>query len=387
MPDRPFPQRRAFTLVELLVVIAIIGILIALLLPAVQAAREAARRSTCTNNLKQLGLALNNYNDVYGRCPIGQGDWNQNTDPNRSGNQNVPARGSPIIGLMPYMEMATIYNQMNFQAYCGQGGPNWNVGVTGVIGNIGDQVSQSLPPGGGLPYRIAAMKTPALICPSDGKVTDSPGWDNNSGKTQGNRTHTNYAPCLGSQNMDNGTHISTLVGTSPYTGNSGRGDWFGTGGNDPGWSNGDSNAAGNNSGVFATVYWAARFQDITDGTSNAIAFGEFRPYCASHNVNRDDVWGANSFWPGSTATPINLPTCWMEPGWQQMNALGFGGGGIETANQPGDGYKSSHPQGAMFVMVDGSAHFLSETITYEIYQRLGDRRDGHDVGTDYGTNY
>lgn len=390
MPYRPFPQRRAFTLVELLVVIAIIGILIALLLPAVQAAREAARRSTCTNNLKQLGLALNNYNDIYQRCPIGQGDWNNMAGRTIGGFQsdNLPARGSPIVGMLPYMEQAAVYNQMNFTAYCGQGGQNWNAGVGGPIGNVADQVSKQMLPGG-QPYRISATKINALICPSDGKLTTSGGWGNGSNQTTGNRTWSNYAPCLGSQNM-NGPNISTLVGVSPYTGNAGSGDWFGTGGGwegTQGWGYNDLEASQHNSGVFATCHWAARFQDVTDGTSNTIAMGEFRPYCASGNVNNDQFWGANSYWPGSTATPINLPTCWMEPGWQQMNALGFMGTSPVSTAQPGDGYKSSHPQGAQMVMVDGSVHFLTETISYEVYQRLGDRRDGRDVGTDYGTNY
>src|SRR5580692_7847186 len=98
-------SRVGFTLVELLVVIAIIGILIALLLPAVQAAREAARRSTCTNNLKQIGVALQSYHDVYGRFPINgvlQDDsgWTQ--------------AGSEHTRLLPFIEQQQIYSQINW---------------------------------------------------------------------------------------------------------------------------------------------------------------------------------------------------------------------------------------------------------------------------------
>ena len=94
---------KGFTLVELLVVIAIIGILIALLLPAVQQAREAARRSECTNNLKQLGIALHNYHDTYGAfVPRKQG----------TGNPGNRGRASGFIGLLPFIEQSAMYDQI-----------------------------------------------------------------------------------------------------------------------------------------------------------------------------------------------------------------------------------------------------------------------------------
>lgn len=94
-------QRAAFTLVELLVVITIIGILIALLLPAVQAAREAARRSQCINNLKQIGLAMHNYEQVHRRLPL----CNAYRTPRM--------HRSWMVGILPYLESGTIYNQMD----------------------------------------------------------------------------------------------------------------------------------------------------------------------------------------------------------------------------------------------------------------------------------
>src|SRR5687767_15656460 len=111
-----FRSRFGFTLIELLVVIAIIAILIALLLPAVQQAREAARRTQCKNNLKQLGLALHNYLDVHGRFPIGQqfrGTWDGTNDSaGAAGNGGTGfAWGSYVL---PFIDQAPLYNQFDF---------------------------------------------------------------------------------------------------------------------------------------------------------------------------------------------------------------------------------------------------------------------------------
>ncbi len=95
-------QVRGFTLVELLVVIAIIGILVGLLLPAVQSAREAARRMQCTNQLKQFGLGLHNYADVSKKFPAGSG-----------GPQHAGNRLNAMVGLLPYIEETNLYNMIN----------------------------------------------------------------------------------------------------------------------------------------------------------------------------------------------------------------------------------------------------------------------------------
>src|SRR5690606_26614187 len=174
-PSRDALSRRGFTLIELLVVIAIIAVLIALLLPAVQQAREAARRTQCKNNLKQLGLALHNYHDTFGSLPFGGGgDLGTGTARRQSG----------FIGMLPYLEQGPLYEQ--------------------ISGPFTDGTNTWLP-FGAVPwdgdYTPWQAKIPMLLCPSDADTTeggalgktnymfsrgDSP-WDHNNWAGSGGR--------------------------------------------------------------------------------------------------------------------------------------------------------------------------------------------------------
>ena len=370
--------RVGFTLVELLVVIAIIGILIALLLPAVQAAREAARRSTCTNNLKQIGVALQTYADVYGRFPI-NGVLNDQT--------GWIQQGSEHTRLLPYLEQAGIYNNINWALSMNSTGA-----VPGIewTTNMGRQVPNGNPLQASEKY-IRFMPVPALICPSDtsGKYTP---W--------GNYAATNYGACVGAQNIPcqwGQNNIAMIVGPSPYTGST-VGNWFGTGSagdSDTAWGGGGGQGV---SGVFqrsgATAMsslawgqptqWAASFAEITDGTANVIAYGETRPICMDHGQGGWIDSNTGCTWVATTA-PINFPTCINEPypvsaqlnNWSNTQQTLYAPNNWTTSQ----GFKSKHPNGAQFVFCDGSVHFLNDTINYDTYQRLGDRHDGKMVDT------
>ena len=322
---------RAFTLVELLVVIAIIGILIALLLPAVQAAREAARRSQCSNNLKQYGLGLHNYHDTMKVFPpSGNGttaDWNM----------------YPWIGwqvrVLPYMEQAPLFQAVQ----------SWSQQQPTQV-RYGDA-----PIGpGGLTAR-ESITTPYSRCPSDTFNAFDSGW-----------AQSTYTGSLGSQLV-----TSNDANCQPYV--TAGVHYEGASGDNGHGSTPDQNHI---SGMFARAGMCIGMRDVTDGTANTLFVGEIRPDCHDH---REGWWSNNGMGSAhaSTSCPINDRTTCPNTtsGYNYPNCAAMSNWNLSW------GFKSRHPGGAQFLLVDGSSRFISETIDYTTYQYLGGRRDGHSVGS------
>lgn len=304
MPSRI--RRSGFTLVELLVVIAIIGILVALLLPAVQAAREAARRMQCGNNLKQIGLGLHNYHDAYNIFPSG---WIQ----------QVPAvdfaeawAWSALA--LPFVEQGPLHDQL---------------GVTKVSLERGFAT-------GGVPY-FNLTRTPIkmFMCPSDSGY-------NGTGLIHNNRNFNNGLGVLAA-----GHATPVLVAVSNYMGAAGH--------RDPNTAAPAANGPPPNTGVFYGNS-GVRLAHVIDGTSNTFAVGE------RDTLNcRSGTWvgvrrptgGGTQGWSvvvGQSQPKVNEPTSVIP--WD-TGRTGCGGG-----------FSSLHPGGAQFVLCDGSVRFVSETINH-----------------------
>lgn len=361
-------QRKGFTLVELLVVIAIIGILIALLLPAVQAAREAARRSQCSNNLKQIGLGIQIFHDVHKNFPVGQPDDDNNNY----------AWGSYIL---PGMEQQAIYDQMigNGAALVYiPGGDNLNVhgalrdftiGTTNYTVPTGHPVRNcdtynnwsqiSLNHGAG-PSNLnppAKNELAVFMCPSD----TLPKRDNNQyGKS-------NYCCCLGDE--DPWVNYFTANGATSWS--------------EP---RAQSGSAYMQNGMFRLAqtndyHYVTSFSDLRDGSSNVIAVGEVSetPNASMTQTGRVfPLWaGGNNDWAGQWRI-----SSWarVAGAWAFLNNTQDCGSNTINSLCPADfSFGSQHPGGALFLLGDGSVHFLSETIDAVLYKRLANCRDGNPV--------
>jgi prepilin-type N-terminal cleavage/methylation domain-containing protein/prepilin-type processing-associated H-X9-DG protein len=330
--------RAGFTLVELLVVIAIIGILIALLLPAVQAAREAARRSQCSNNLKQLGLALHNYHDAFKVFPpaiLGSGRMS-------GAGQTPPHYILNTTGwsmLLPFMEQTAMAAQFNYNLPSSLS----NAYGTPVAGGATTSITNSA---------IFRQSLPAFTCPSDTGPADvmlhAP--DSQDYYEANNVARSNY-----------------LFATGAYTDYDGR---YG------------SAAGGTERGAFGND-GAARFADIKDGTSNSIAVGESRQGHMGKTANVfGPFWGAgvHTCCHGRTPNDPSLMTVGgvSVPTGVAYGAINFDLNGDKSFKQYAWQFGSYHPGGAQFLMCDGSARMISQTVDYfNVFvwlNRIGDNK-------------
>ena len=343
-------RRKGFTLVELLVVIAIIGILIALLLPAVQAAREAARRSQCLNNVKQQGIALHNYHDVFKCFPpalLNSGRCASN-DPNNC-LQDYPEGARNHTGwvlMLRFLEQGPMADQLDF----------------GAATNTSDPQQYSNPPIDSDPIAqqnmaVLSARLSVLECPSHPVAGE-------------NRTVTSATDFY---RMQNAKRTSYLFSVGNHEDRS-RAHW--------------RYSADRRRGVFGNNS-ATNIAHILDGTSNTLAIGEgaggsqrggktstnYGPWglqgthtcCHGRVIANSDLtydavldagrWGSNKPWRADASSPpdsLGRSYAWV--------------------------FNSYHPGGANFALCDGSTRFLSETIDYGVLIRLAFMADGENVG-------
>jgi len=335
-PQSPMPNRKptGFTLVELLVVIAIIGILIALLLPAVQAAREAARRTQCTNHLKQIGLAFLNHEDVHRHMPTGGWGWRWMGDPDSGFGRDQP--GGWCYGVLPYIEQQTL-REMG-------------------TGQTGSALAADL---------VVVHSTPVATfnCPSRRSAEPFPYFDDFGSGYEG---------------------FYNLVGV-PTPSTAARGDYAANGGstggqapagpatlaegkNSDAWLN-----TGPRNGIVHQVS-TVRIADILDGTSNTYMVGE-RNLCRDSYKSGQDPADDNNHYVGidldtvrwTSASPTDTACINYRPSMdrpQYMTRYNFG---------------SAHPGAFNIGLCDGSVRGISYSIDAVVHRDLGGRNDGNVV--------
>jgi len=346
-------QRRAFTLVELLVVIAIIGILVALLLPAVQSARDAARRTQCSNNLKQIGIALHSYHTLIGVFPPASVARNvSHSEASREEEWGVH------VFILPHIEQGNLYDKLDVE----------NRRLMDCLAIASDSSN----PDSAAMRQLLQTQIPIYNCPAD----------EDAATLDADKRHF----------FGKGNTAQIEVGKTTYPAVNGLYDrpWEGTG-------------PFKNNGVFYTNA-RVKISDIDDGTTNTFAFGErdMRCYAASWPGVRNPPgpcnWGVYHN-RGRVSFKLNSPE---DPEWHKTNGTwenptaGF-------CDNCSEAFSSEHSGGAFFLFCDGSVHFISENIefsngglTYQdlrqgnpydktllgAYQRLGIYNDEMPIGAD-----
>lgn len=334
-------ETRGFTLVELLVVIAIIGVLVALLLPAVQAAREAARRTQCSNNMKQFGLAMHNYHDTFKSLPTAGYRWTGGLVGTQCQAQSGPSASSTshaqswVVSILPFIEQQPLRDQF----------------FTGVstLPSYGCwfRTRDTRPDTHPVMARVLATEIDAFRCPSDG------------GRKEGYRSSDDHAP----------------IARMNYGVNGGAGN---------AWARTDARAMLER-GPFHFGYAFERsidFSAITDGTSNTVMLGEI--VAAEHRRDTRGAWaysagpfisgGEPSYRDPRILLPPNgnalddrfmdrPPRCRADANDRYLRCVGGGGRAFQTA-------RSKHPGGVHVCLADGSVRFISETIEMQTWLAL-----------------
>jgi len=391
-------KRRGFTLIELLVVIAIIAVLISLLLPAVQSAREAARRAQCVNNLKQLGLALHNFasanSDQFPKgvdLPFCTGlAYDQIHDGLTSDTTTTPFGPNWAVKILPYLEQQTLFNASNVLAYPTYNGP-WTYQPTGGSYDTVDQAALV-----NMDWANATLRGTRLsvfVCPSDSyndssnpflTASDSSTYagitpvNQMTGEPLLNWARGSYGANQGATDTDHMVNGQDGNGSSPYKGASKKG------------------MMGANYGV--------RIAAVTDGLSNTIATAEMRAGLATSDGR--GVW-AMGFAGASLCCEAKIynptPNCQnFAPGWPSncddggdetqtcwtLAARGINPGALGMpcscvpARNAGGQARSLHPGGVNVGMGDGSVRFIKNSISNLIWFQILVSNDASVVSAD-----
>jgi prepilin-type N-terminal cleavage/methylation domain-containing protein/prepilin-type processing-associated H-X9-DG protein len=368
-------KRTGFTLIEVLVVIAIIGILVSLLLPAVQMVREAARRTQCLNNMKQMGVALHNFHENRGflpglaLCGAGPEDLNPGMDKIWYAYRHTP----PSIYLLPYVELGNIWRQWNLHA---AGSDNMTPQIAGGLTNS----------------QLASAPLPVYLCPTMPRPLNP------------------YFPCYSSYGWSRGSYdihsppqagdIIATKSSSLYTYTHSDGVFV------TAWDGGLTQPLANTFIARHTAdptWWniesdcKQRWKTITDGLSSTIAVGE-----SHHNLQGFSTSMVNKS-PVSPPVPSSGLTSWaaddgdyFSEGTMNVKMNTVSGpyytrsliGNVAALqdvifNSPMYAFRSSHPTGCNFLFCDGRVTFLNESIDMTLYKALGSRNNGESVTNDF----
>jgi prepilin-type N-terminal cleavage/methylation domain-containing protein/prepilin-type processing-associated H-X9-DG protein len=344
-------RRTGFTLIELLVVIAIIGVLLALLLPAVQMVRESASRMSCTNNLKQIGLALHSFHDANGRFPpavvMPYASLNEDA---RTNHASSPFGPNWAVFLLPHVERDNLFQQANLRSYPG-------------TANLGNYASYDL---SWRQIRGASIKV--YLCPSD-TGQDVPFTDPNGAPLEGGWARGNYAASNAAGDADHSLGGNPDPREDPFRGVS--------------------------KGPVMAINYGARFVDVTDGTSVTFMVHELR--VGGNSMDRRGTWAMG--FPGASMvnggqrnnpTPNNkrddadeIEGCanFWYPGIGTKDGMGCIN--KSTTGNEGAMARSRHRGGVNACFVDGHVQFINNSISRYTWVLLQSTNDGKVPDNDY----